>query len=135
MRTVFYDTNVLLDTTEQIFKNEDNVFISEAHMLIAEELNRWLDGRTKQTLTADDVKENCSVVINIKTDCDYEPLEPMRAEPVKARRMLSDMIEDCCNISYWIGERDQVELIDFAYNIFKARDNDTVDKLFPDGMK
>lgn len=29
MRTVFYDTNVLLDTTEQIFKNEDNVFISD----------------------------------------------------------------------------------------------------------
>lgn len=114
---------------------EDNVFINEAHMLIAEELNRWLDGRTKQKLTADDIKENCSVVINIKTDCDYEPWESMRAEPVKARRMLSDMIEDCCNISYWIGERDQVELIDFAYNVFKARDNDTVDKLFPDGMK
>lgn len=113
---------------------EDNVFISEAHMLIAEELNRWLDGRTKQKLTADDVKENCSVVINIKTDCDYEAWEIMRAEPVKARRMINDMIEDVFDsFLYWLGGRDHVELLNLVFDIFKNKDKESSDVFFPMG--
>ena len=45
------------------------------------------------------------------------------------------MIEDAFDsFLYWLEERDQLELINFAFNIFKARDNDNVDMLFPDGM-
>ena len=114
----------------------DNVFIDKVSEVVARKLNTWLDGRINRKFDINSVKANIAIILNIKTDDDYEAWEIMRAEPVKSRTMINDMAEDAFDsFLYWLEERDQVELINFAFNIFKERDNDTVDKLYPDGMK
>lgn len=115
---------------------EDNVFAEQVFEILAEKFNEWIEGKIVQRFSAEDIMRNCAIIISVKTDCDYEAWEPMRAEPVKARTMINDMIEDAFdNFLYWLGGRDHVELLNLVFDIFKNKDEATSNMLFSDGMK
>lgn len=116
---------------------ENSVLVDKLYKTVVDKLNSWLDGKTTtHSFTMRDIKENCAIVLNIKTDDDGEAWEPMRAEPINERRMISDMIEDCFNnFLYWLDDRDQVELITLIFDIFNKKYEEINENIFSDGMK
>lgn len=120
-----------------LLPTENSALIDKLYKTVVDKLNSWLDGKTtKHRFTVHDIKYNCEIILVINTDDDGVSWEPMRAEPVNERRMISDMIEDCFNnFLYWLDDRDQVELITLIFDMFNKKDEEANENLFPDGMK
>lgn len=114
---------------------EDNCFINRFYELLSEKLNGWLEDKISYRLTKTDLKENCSFILKIQTDDDYEEWKPLRC--VESRQMLSDMIADAFeNFTYWLNcDVKQDELINLFFDIFADKIEREIEMYFPDGIK